>query len=319
MTRPIRFAALLALVALLAAPLAAQERSDRNLPRVSLSGVVYDSAGNPVADVALQLRPSDKTVTSNSNGYFTFDDLGPEHLTYQVRARRLGFMPTTAFIRMMGRDTTVAIRLQKRPQLLDTVVVTGRECARNYFDGFLCRRAADKGGAIYLTEADILAKNPKFLADVVSGIKGFRIEPTVGPYGPNRTVAVAQSRCVVQLVNGRPPVMTGGIQDSSGGFVPMTLEEALTPENLIGVEIYPPGTYAPIEYANLAERYPQAAGPSSVRGSGMRRRTRRAPPPPIRCSLINYWTASGIRRNPVRPAAAIDSAAKRDTTKPPVR
>lgn len=313
MTRSIRLAALILLAPL---ALSAQERSDRTGPRVALRGVVYDSAGNPVADVALQLRPSDKTVTTGPTGYFAFEDLGPEHLTYQVRARRLGFLPTTAFIRMMGRDTLVAIRLMKRPQLLDTVVVTGRECARNYFDGFLCRRAADKGGAIYLTEADILARNPKYLADVVSGIKGFKIEPIAGPYGPSRQVTVAQSRCVVQLVNGRPPIMTGGIRDSSGGMVPMTLEEALTPENLIGVEVYPPGTYAPIEYANLSERPAQTGGVGSVRGSRFRRRSRGVPPPPLRCSLINYWTASGIRRNTVRPAPAPDSV-RGDSIKPP--
>ena len=259
-----------------------------------MRGVVRDTAGVGVVDVGVLLKPGDRLAKTNSNGEFSFDGLAPR--AYYVSLRRLGFEPFNGRIEVTA-DTTLLFTMSRRPQLLDTVVVAD-ECSRYQYSGFLCRR--QKGGGIFLTEADILATNPRFVADIFMGMKGFHVEPVATPYGPQRIVRPEQSRCMVQLVDGRYPVGLS-LNDLVEEPTPLQGEtrgeiyvgNLFGPTELLGVEIYPAGYQTPEEYAFRGVAFHQAS--RAMSGSGMQPKPRAVQHGTTeRCVFVNYWTTGSL-------------------------
>ena len=261
-----RRARLMYLVLLTPLSLAAQET-------VRVRGTVRDVAGNPIGDVAVQLMPGNRNARSDADGGFGFDSLAPG--SYLVQARRLGFNPMSERITIRG-DTTFAIVLAHRPQQLDTVVVAA-DCSRIRFSGFLCRRA--RGEGLFFTEAEILAKNVVYIPDILRDVKGIRIEPELTAYGQMRRVRADQTRCLVEAFDGKLPVMRehavfSGSRTASR-MMPVSMHDYYRPEDLIGVEVYPPGTTIPLEYADL---------------TGKSRSTNN-------CVLVIYWTGHSLPKS----------------------
>ena len=257
---------------------------------VRIGGVIRDPAGQPIPDVGVMLMPGERHARTDANGQFSFRVLPAD---YYLSFRRLGFYPRNQLVRA-SRDTTLQLALDRRPQMLDTIVVAD-ECSRLQFSGFLCRRA--KGQGVFLTEADILAKNPKFLADIFLGMKDFHVEPTAGPYGPQRYVRATQSRCLVQLYNGREgavrdQAIDGTSQTSGASGRTLTEGDYYGPQTLIGVEIYPPGYPTPEEYQFRARGV--ARGGGRIAGSGNAPKGRRVQPMTEKCVLVNYWTTAAL-------------------------
>lgn len=233
-----------------------------------LRGTMRDANGVPVGDVALQLMPGNRFTRSSADGSFRIDSLVPGK--YDFAIRRLGFIPMSGEIVIRG-DTILDFRLERRSQMLDTIVVTG-DCSGVRFSGFLCRRS--KGQGLFLTEADILAKNPTYIADIFLDMKGFHVDPVMGPYGQYRVVRAEQSRCFVELVDGRVPVMSGHSVAMGSRMAGRTMQASLhdyyKPEHLLGIEVYPPGSKTPKEYA----KYTRGAAGG--------------------CVLVNYWTGYSL-------------------------
>jgi hypothetical protein len=259
-----------------------------------IGGTARDSLGQRIPDVGLLLMPGERIARTDPSGMYRFDSLPAG--TYRLRVRRLGFLPMEEEIRLReGETRALDIALVPRPRILDTVTVTATgECPRTNFDGFLCRRKNTPG--IFLSEEDILAKNATYLADIFTGMEGFRVEQVMTPYGGRREVKVEPSRCLTTLVNGRP--FLGSDADLGEG-------DFYRPEHLIGIEIYPPGTQTPVEYGGVATGSRGPVGVGAVRGTnpprgnnrpGMQGRVSRTGQPAERCLLINYWTPSAIRR-----------------------
>lgn len=261
-----------------------------------ISGVLRDTHGQPVPDVALLLRPQAKHYRTDASGRFSFELAdGKNHLSI----RRLGFEPVNLELALKpGIDSVLNVTLERRSQMLDTIVVTDM-CARVTFDGFLCRRR--KGEGIFLTEADILAKNPQFLADLLFETKGFHVEAQKGLYGPTRTIRPEQSRCLVTLVDGRKPPMQGfetmpmtSMEET--GYV-MSENDYYGPRDVIAVEIYGPDHETPIEYQ--PQVWKREADKSSLHYKSAisrvgRTRAAQAPKAADRCLFINYWTPRGL-------------------------
>jgi hypothetical protein len=267
-----------------------------------VSGFVQDSTGKIIADAGVMLLPGQRHARTDASGGFRFDSLAPG--TYRLTIRRLGFLPQQLpLILGAGMDTILTLTMSQRPRLLDTVVVTANGCSRIYFDGFLCRRSTERG--VFLTEADILEKNPQYVADLFLGMKGFHVEPVMTPYGPSRAVRTTESRCLTTLVDGRRAVMSGELgassaMDGASGRSYADMEQ-VGPRELIGVEIYPPGYLTPEEYGGVALATPVSK--RAIAGSPLRARQSRVPRAEERCVLVNYWTASSLRKPKARDVA----------------
>ena len=246
--------------------------------RVLVRGTVRDTTGKPIPDAAILLKPGDRHARTAADGGFGFDSLRTGFYFYEIR--RLGFSPSSGRIRIT-RDTTLDLRVTPRPRMLDTIVVTDK-CSRVQFTGFLCRRS--KGNGLFLTEADILAKNPQYLADVLRDVDGIRIAPAIGRYGQTRIPYVSPARCLVELVDGRVAVANrapgvaarsgvGGRSTSRVTPRQSAIHELIRPEELMGVEVYPPGSRVPEEFAI----------------SSFNNET---------CILVNYWTTATVIPRP---------------------
>ncbi len=279
----------LALVLAVITPLALQAQEPARV-----SGVVRDSAGTSIGDVGVLLLPGGRNARTDASGRFRFDSVAPA--AYKLHFRRLGFLPAELPLTVAsGLDTTLTLTLARRPRLLDTVVVASKRCSRIYFDGFLCRRRTTPG--IFLTEADILAKNPRYLADIFLDMADFHVHAVPTPYGPSRVVRTTESRCLVTLFDGRRPVATGELEATMQmeGAAGRTLSESdyLGPRGLIGVEIYPAGFQTPEEYGDLAVG--QVGDKRTISGSPFTSHERRTGAPQERCVLVNYWTTAALR------------------------
>jgi iron complex outermembrane receptor protein len=248
-----------AILAALPASLAAQRTG-------VIAGVVVDESGRPIPDVQIVASADSARAISDSLGRFEIRNL--EAGQYNLRARRIGFMParTTADIGRGGR-ADLHIELKERPAILDSIVVTADgKCADRSFTGFLCRRRGGKG--VYLTDDDIFDKNARELGDVFRGVPGFRVELRPSIWGPMPTpLSTKGSRCLNALVNGRLPGPTNQLPNFA--------------DQMVGVEIYASPSEVPAEYQQYA--WGRAGRQSSMYDA-------RGGSASEHCALVVYWT-----------------------------
>jgi hypothetical protein len=141
----------------------------------SVTGVVQDSAKRPLRDAEVIVTELDRRVRTDSAGRFTIVDVKAGR--YELRARRLGYLPSTwDIVVRSGFPTNVAFTLDTRPQLLDTVQVTST-CPRFEIGGFLCRARNGRGG-VFLNVDDIWNSGARSTVDLFRGMPGFRVGAT---------------------------------------------------------------------------------------------------------------------------------------------
>ena len=222
----------------------------------TITGVVRDTSGAPVAGADVSVRAGEVRARTDSAGRFVLSGLGADK--YTVYARKLGFAPTT-FDVSLGKNGHADIKLtfDQRMPALDTVYVRGSsECPPFSLDGFVCRRHSANG--VFLDYTDIDEKEPLYTADIFRNVHGFREETRATREGPIRVPVVANGfGCINSLVDGYEVDPARRIPDS--------------PYDLMAVEIYARPDSVPKEY----QRYTWPHGSSTRTG---------------RCALVVYWT-----------------------------
>jgi len=222
----------------------------------SIAGTVRDTASRPVANADIVAKPGERRARTDSAGKFILTGLGSDH--YQIRARKIGYAPTTYDVALSnaGRVDINMVFDQPMP-MLDTIrVVAGRTCSEWSLDGFVCRRKT--GGGLFFDYTDIDDKDAYYTADLFHNIKGFRTAVRGTRNGPVRVVeANPPWGCIAHLVDGRP----------STGATPIPE----LPTDLIAMEVYARPDSVPPEY----QKYTWPNG--GITRSG-------------RCSVIVYWT-----------------------------
>ncbi|MEP6733503.1 MAG: carboxypeptidase-like regulatory domain-containing protein [bacterium] len=229
-----------------------------------IAGTVRDSASRSVAAADIIVRPGDRRTRSDSAGRFIVTGLGADH--YTVRARKIGYAPTTYDVALSNAGRVdIQLVFDQRMPMLDTVIVTAnRKCSEFTLSGFVCRRQG--GGGLFLDYTDIDDKDATYTADLFRDMKGFRTNVRSTRYGPVRYVAPSQPwRCITSLIDGRPT--------SGATFIPES------PADLVAIEVYARPDSVPSEY----EKYTWPAGGDFTKSG--------------RCSVIVYWTLRA-RMNP---------------------
>jgi hypothetical protein len=221
-----------------------------------IAGTVRDTGDHPIALADISVKPGQLRTRTDSAGKFILTGLGADK--YQVRARKIGYGPTTydVYLSHAGRVDIKLVFDQPMP-MLDTIkVVAGRKCSEWSLDGFVCRRKA--GGGVFLDYTEIDDKDAYYTADLFHDIKGFRTSVRSTRMGPVRYVeANPPWGCITSLVDGRPTSPATPIPE--------------LPIDLLAVEIYSRPDSVPVEY----QRYTWPNG--GITRSG-------------RCAVINYWT-----------------------------
>ena len=221
-----------------------------------IAGIVRDTGARPVAGADIVVRPGERRTRSDSAGRFIVAGLGADH--YTVRARKLGYAPTTFDVSLSNAGRVdIQLVFDERLPMLDTItVIAGRTCSAYSLDGFVCRRKA--GGGLFFDYTDIDDKDALYTADLFRDIKGFRTDLRSTRLGPVRYVAPSPPwGCITSLIDGRP---------STGATIIPEM-----PSDLIGLEVYAQPDSVPPEY----QRYTWPNG--SITRSG-------------RCKVIVYWT-----------------------------
>jgi hypothetical protein len=116
-----------------------------------------------------------RAVTSDQGGHFLHSPL--EAGSYVVQVHAVGYIPSAkAFDLTTGQSVTHVFQLTTVPRVLPEVVVRGRSgsVVGRRFEDFDRRRASKRGQ--FLTRAEIEARNPVNLSDLLQTMRGIRTE-----------------------------------------------------------------------------------------------------------------------------------------------
>jgi hypothetical protein len=202
--------------------------------------VIEASTKTAVRGATLELRDargrSVSRVVSDSLGLFLLTVLNAG--TYTLNTTHPAYFPHPADTLEMGpaESLTIEVRLDPAVIPLQPLVVTAR--ARGWLEGFERRRRTGGFGR-FLTRKDIDARQASMSTDLLRGIPGVVLTPQRrGP--PLLQMRGTRGLCM-------PAIWIDGIHipHYAGGT---TIDDALSPQTLDGVEIYNSVSSAPIEY-----------------------------------------------------------------------
>jgi len=145
-SRPFSFLISNALVAIMAAGAFAQAPP-------TLTGVVHDSAGKPIADAEVILRDANRATRTNDRGQFTIP--APSAGSYGVWFRRLGYRSVDYTWRALaGERTEISVGLFPIPRQLDPIVVRADEEKRAESRASILGLVLDTAGGV-IPEAEV--------------------------------------------------------------------------------------------------------------------------------------------------------------------
>ena len=231
-----------------------------------LRGTVTDSTGAPVALADVVVEPSGLRARTDESGAFRFRGVPARRV--QLLVRRIGFVPYQDSVTVeRGRSVVVAVQLSVRAQVLSQVRVMDQNvCDLTSLEGFECRR--NVGVGVYRSEAELLALQPRYWADLLDGIPTLRRAERLGPNGRDWMPVAMPSRCDRRVFNGQPEQTRVGAQ--SFGAVngrALAADDIWQPEDVVAVEYYDNIRKVPAAYQRFAWPREEREG----------------------CALIVYW------------------------------
>lgn len=204
-----------------------------------LTGTVVDSASRPIVGAEVTISGTGAGVTTGESGDFRVAGLKAGRIV--VRARRLGFRPDSIAVDLTDRGAAgVRVRLTRVAETLAPVVVrTNRVDFTGRLAGYY-QRLSQRGGAIFITRAQIDAENPRTLTQLLQHAPGMRaMRGRAGAQGIRM-----RGRACWPLVwlDGTP--MPSGDVDLDG----------IPPNTLHGIELYLGSTTAPARYSGARDQ-----------------------------------------------------------------
>ena len=224
-------ASILAVLATATAPVvlststaAAQVRSPAPTGTIStgiIAGAVEDSLAAPVAGAWVSVAGMIGHGVSEQDGKFRLASIPPG--THTLAVRRIGFRPDSVKVTVTaGAVTDVRVQLAPNAQWVTPVVVEARTANYSGFlRGFYERR--DRGIGVYFTAADIEARRPRAVTDLLRTVPGTHIVPSGGQY----VVSFRDRNCL-------PLVWIDGNPATTSYLDPDLFE----PHSLAGIEVY---------------------------------------------------------------------------------
>jgi hypothetical protein len=225
--------------------------------------VIAEDTESPIGHARVTVQRPDfrfiMQVEADSTGRFEATFKG--HEAVRLRAERIGYAAaTTPLLNFDGRNYfQVELRLDTDAVLLAPleVVVWSEVDPSPLLDNF--RRRLDTGQGIYITRAQIDARRPMFMSDMLRAVPGLTLEGE--GTGSRPRLLSSRQNCPSQIF------VDGLLMSRPGADV--RLDDLVTPTSVEGIEIYRGMATIPPEFLN-----PQA-----------------------RCGVVAVWTRRG-GRNP---------------------
>ena len=240
--------------------------------QVRVDGVVRDDDTNlPIADARVEIYDYSwhrlGVRTTDSLGAFRYPLRRP--MAVRLRVSRLGYrQATTPEVSTRGHSyVNVEVRLKSDAVLLAPLAVVARSqaLASPVLDGFHSRLRTGMG--TYFTREDIERIKPAYVSDLITHVPGLNVRTTGSGFERHiysgRAAGVPRDCPALIYVDGfllNP--RTGG-----GEVTGMTLDEAVRPQNVEGIEVYRGLSTIPAEFLH----------------------------PDAQCAVVAVWTRRGIR------------------------
>ena len=212
----------------LASPARAQRRTG------TLTGIVRDDGGSPIANVEVTAIKQALSVRTDSVGRFFLGVLpsGALDLTF----RRLAFEPVVVTIDLAADDTTeVEVKLTVVAQRLTGVIVNDRAPKKRVLEGFEARRR--QGIGYFVTRAQIEKRDPRLLSEMLRMIPG-----TILIAGDAGRITLRFTR---SARNCPPQFFVDGIMATGMGV------DDISPSDIEGVEIFAGAAGLPSEFGRM--------------------------------------------------------------------
>lgn len=144
--------------------------------KVSVRGVVRDTAGAPIADADVSIPAAHLLTRSNDAGAFALDRVPVGHAELSVR--RLGYVPKTFQLDISAGGDSLAVEMATQALELPGMEIS-EQTKRHllWIEDFYRRRAKGIGGTYY-TREDIEARHAARLSDVLRDAPGVRFVRT---------------------------------------------------------------------------------------------------------------------------------------------
>ncbi len=224
-------------ILLIAPQLEAQEQNRR-----TVTGVVTDTTGNPLAYVNIHLGSS-RVVTSDS-GRFAIRSASRE--AFKVLLLRIGFEPTEALI-AAGSDTSLRLAMNPVAVRLSAVQVLGtRMSSKLELRGFYGRmRDVERGinRGYFITPEDLERRKPNFITQMFEGYPSIRVDTK---YGAHNAIIRGTGGCQMTVYLDGTRII-GKLNPRAEDPVNLMVK----PNEIAGAEIYPRGIGAPPQYQEL--------------------------------------------------------------------
>jgi hypothetical protein len=240
MERPIWLLLTSLAISLPLVPLSAQEVRAGGI----VDGVVSDTSLVPLAGVEVSIQRTTIRVVTGENGRFRINGLPSG--SYLVVARHMGFRPVAQLAGVAAGDTLrLSILMETANASLDTIRINANADPT----GFARRRGLGVGQ--FITAADIARENPRTTTSLIRTRDAMRytLDQSGHPFvamssGPRRI-------CTPLVLLDGFPVPAGSVPSAAG--VP-TMDWALHPAEIGGVEIYVNPSQVPAQFATFRER-----------------------------------------------------------------
>lgn len=204
-----------------------------------VTGVVRrDGSTRPLADVAVSV-PNGPSTRTNARGEFLLDGVPEGTRTLELRA--MGYYPEQTFVQAMEESAPVSVTMRSFRSVLDTVKVLANY-ARYTVRQELSQRQR-MGIGRFLTEQDVVRRQPIVLSDLLVRIPGVYVAPGTGFQPVVSMRGIFSERCPPSLfLNGFAMFLT---DMGSAPFSFGDLDTLVRPDDLLAMEIYAAGQVPP--------------------------------------------------------------------------
>jgi hypothetical protein len=211
------------------------------LPVARLIGVYDATTGEPLVGAEVRDSASGSSIRTSStgSGLLNFIEfIGP---FAWIETKKVGYQPLR--LRLNARDTAAVTILMERAVELPAVVATAPyrlDTDPGNRDGFERRCAVHNVSCV---RSNVLSDHPARALSEIYGLSGADVMRTCAPRGTAKRCSVTVNQCSPKIfVDGfpaPPPPRGVGVVDD--------LDSRISPDDVAGVEVYPPGM-APLRF-----------------------------------------------------------------------